>query len=125
MDFPQVFIFDMAAGHIARMQAYEPHGPHGIDEPEKNWRFSLADIKERGYWKRYKKAYECLGATSTIHSNLGHLARPPVLTRSREEISCFVPRILSSSGSPFGAASRRVGSTACPASVRCLSPAPA
>jgi PPK2 family polyphosphate:nucleotide phosphotransferase len=37
-----------------------------IDEPDKNWKFSLADIKERGYWKRYMKAYEqCLGATST------------------------------------------------------------
>jgi len=37
-----------------------------IDEPEKNWKFSLADITERGYWKQYAKAYEeCLGATST------------------------------------------------------------
>jgi PPK2 family polyphosphate:nucleotide phosphotransferase len=40
-----------------------------IDEPEKNWKFSLADIKERGYWKHYMKAYEeCLGATSTRES---------------------------------------------------------
>jgi PPK2 family polyphosphate:nucleotide phosphotransferase len=37
-----------------------------IDEPDKNWKFSLADIKERGYWKHYMKAYEaCLSATST------------------------------------------------------------
>ena len=37
-----------------------------IDEPEKNWKFSLADIKERKYWKHYMKAYEqCLRATST------------------------------------------------------------
>jgi len=37
-----------------------------IDEPEKNWKFSLADIKERKYWKHYMKAYEeCLSATST------------------------------------------------------------
>ena len=37
-----------------------------IEEPEKNWKFSLADIKERGYWKQYTKAYEeCLSATST------------------------------------------------------------
>ncbi len=37
-----------------------------IDEPEKNWKFSLADIAERKYWKQYMKAYEeCLGATST------------------------------------------------------------
>jgi len=37
-----------------------------IDEPEKNWKFSLADVEERKFWRRYMKAYEaCLGATST------------------------------------------------------------
>jgi PPK2 family polyphosphate:nucleotide phosphotransferase len=37
-----------------------------IDAPEKNWKFSLADIEERKFWKQYMKAYEaCLGATST------------------------------------------------------------
>jgi PPK2 family polyphosphate:nucleotide phosphotransferase len=37
-----------------------------IDEPQKSWKFSLADIQERKFWKEYMKAYEeCLGATST------------------------------------------------------------
>ena len=37
-----------------------------IDEPDKNWKFSLADIHERKYWKHYMRAYEdCLTATST------------------------------------------------------------
>ncbi len=37
-----------------------------IDAPEKNWKFSLADIKERGFWKQYMRAYaECMSATST------------------------------------------------------------
>jgi len=37
-----------------------------IDEPEKNWKFSADDVKERGFWKDYMKAYEaCLSATST------------------------------------------------------------
>lgn len=40
-----------------------------IDEPDKNWKFSLADIHERKYWKAYVKAYEaCLEATSTHHA---------------------------------------------------------
>jgi polyphosphate kinase 2 (PPK2 family) len=26
-----------------------------IDEPEKNWKFSLADVEERQYWKQYMK----------------------------------------------------------------------
>ena len=37
-----------------------------IDKPEKNWKFSIADIEERGFWKQYMQAYEaCLSATST------------------------------------------------------------
>jgi PPK2 family polyphosphate:nucleotide phosphotransferase len=37
-----------------------------IDEPDKNWKLSLADIHERKYWKQYMHAYEaCLNATST------------------------------------------------------------
>jgi PPK2 family polyphosphate:nucleotide phosphotransferase len=37
-----------------------------IDDPEKNWKLSLADIHERKYWKKYREAYEeCLNATST------------------------------------------------------------
>ena len=37
-----------------------------IDESDKNWKFSLADIHERKYWKQYVKAFEaCLNATST------------------------------------------------------------
>jgi PPK2 family polyphosphate:nucleotide phosphotransferase len=37
-----------------------------IDEPRKNWKFSLADIHERKYWGDYVKAYEaCLHATTT------------------------------------------------------------
>ncbi len=40
-----------------------------IDEPEKNWKFSLDDIRERRYWSRYMEAYEnCIGATSTDHA---------------------------------------------------------
>jgi PPK2 family polyphosphate:nucleotide phosphotransferase len=41
-----------------------------IDNPEKNWKFSLADIHERKYWKSYMEAYEaCLSATSTHHAH--------------------------------------------------------
>ena len=37
-----------------------------IDDPRKNWKFSMTDIKEREYWKDYMRAYEeCLSATST------------------------------------------------------------
>ena len=40
-----------------------------IDDPDKNWKFSLADIQERGYWKQYREAYEdCLTKTSAKHA---------------------------------------------------------
>ena len=37
-----------------------------IDDPDKNWKFSLADVRERASWKGYQKAYsEALTHTST------------------------------------------------------------
>ena len=37
-----------------------------IDEADKNWKFSQADLTERGFWDDYMAAYEdCLSATST------------------------------------------------------------
>jgi PPK2 family polyphosphate:nucleotide phosphotransferase len=40
-----------------------------IDERDKNWKFSMADMQERELWDDYMKAYEaCLGATSTRHA---------------------------------------------------------
>ena len=40
-----------------------------IDEPDKNWKFSLSDIHERKYWPHYTKAYEdCLSSTSARHA---------------------------------------------------------
>jgi PPK2 family polyphosphate:nucleotide phosphotransferase len=29
-----------------------------IDDPTKNWKFSFGDLKERGYWDDYQRAYE-------------------------------------------------------------------
>ena len=40
-----------------------------IDEPEKHWKFSGGDVREREYWDDYQKAYEeCLNATSTKYA---------------------------------------------------------
>ena len=40
-----------------------------IDEADKNWKFSAADIHERQYWAQYMDAYEkCLEATSSHHA---------------------------------------------------------
>ena len=40
-----------------------------LDEPTKNWKFSLGDVKERAFWKDYQHAYQdCIAATSTDES---------------------------------------------------------
>jgi len=37
-----------------------------IDDPKKNWKFSSADLKERGFWDKYQSAYEdAIANTST------------------------------------------------------------
>lgn len=37
-----------------------------IEDPTKNWKFSLSDLKERAYWDQYQEAYEdAISATST------------------------------------------------------------
>jgi PPK2 family polyphosphate:nucleotide phosphotransferase len=37
-----------------------------LDRPDKNWKFSSSDLKERAYWDIYQSAYEdALAATST------------------------------------------------------------
>lgn len=39
------------------------------DEPEKNWKFSSADVEERTYWKKYMAAYEdMIRATAAPHA---------------------------------------------------------
>ena len=40
-----------------------------LNTPEKNWKFSSSDVRERGFWGDYMQAYEeALRATSTPHS---------------------------------------------------------
>ena len=40
-----------------------------LDEPEKNWKFSAGDIRERKYWDDYQKAYEdMISNTSSEHA---------------------------------------------------------
>ncbi len=40
-----------------------------LEDSKKNWKFSMADVKERGYWKDYQEAYEeMIRNTATKHS---------------------------------------------------------
>ena len=39
-----------------------------LDEPSKNWKFSGADLKERGYWDDYQDAYEEMIRETATHA---------------------------------------------------------
>ena len=40
-----------------------------LDEPQKHWKFSIADIRERGFWTDYMHAFEeAIRATATPHA---------------------------------------------------------
>jgi len=40
-----------------------------LDEPEKNWKFSAADVRERRHWNEYMRCYEqAIRATATPHA---------------------------------------------------------
>ncbi len=40
-----------------------------LDQPDKNWKFSAGDVRERGHWQDYMRAYEAaIRATATADS---------------------------------------------------------
>jgi PPK2 family polyphosphate:nucleotide phosphotransferase len=58
--------------HIVKFFLHISHGEQGrrlrerIDDPQRNWKFSMADMAERKFWKDYQRAYaDCLSATSS------------------------------------------------------------
>ena len=54
--------------HVSR-EAQKNRFMERLDQPEKNWKFSPADVKERGYWDAYMKAYEeAIRATAAGHA---------------------------------------------------------
>jgi PPK2 family polyphosphate:nucleotide phosphotransferase len=51
--------------HISREEQKERFQDR-LDEPDKNWKFSLGDLEKRGQWEQYIEAYQdVLGKTST------------------------------------------------------------
>ena len=54
--------------HVSR-EAQKERFMERLDQPEKNWKFSPADVKERGHWDAYAKAYEeAIRATASEHA---------------------------------------------------------
>ncbi|GJL51714.1 polyphosphate kinase 2 family protein [Candidatus Nitrospira salsa] len=75
-----------------------------IEVPEKNWKFSSGDIKERGYWNEYMGAYEqAVNATSrpwapwyaipADHKPFMRLAVAEILVKTFERLGLRYPKL--------------------------------
>ena len=75
-----------------------------LDEPEKNWKFSLADVQERQHWGAYMRAYEeMIQSTSTKrapwyvvpadHKWFTRLVVAEAITDALEELNLAFPKV--------------------------------
>jgi PPK2 family polyphosphate:nucleotide phosphotransferase len=75
-----------------------------LDDSEKNWKFSAADIHERQYWDDYQNAYEeMIAATSAKHAPwyvipadnkwFSHLAVAAAVVETMEELNLSYPKV--------------------------------
>src|ERR1700728_2554099 len=75
-----------------------------LDEPEKNWKFSEADVHEREYWDEYQNAFEeMIRHTATKHAPwyvipadnkwFAHLAVSAAIVETLEELSVAYPKV--------------------------------
>jgi PPK2 family polyphosphate:nucleotide phosphotransferase len=75
-----------------------------IDEPDKNWKFSLADYKERSFWNDYQQAFEqMMENTSTPWAPwfvipadnkwFARLAISQIITATLEGLDLSIPKV--------------------------------
>ena len=75
-----------------------------LDDPTKNWKFSIGDLAERARWKAYMAAYqEMLGATSTDHApwyvipadhkGIAHALIADVIVKTLDALDLAYPRL--------------------------------
>jgi PPK2 family polyphosphate:nucleotide phosphotransferase len=54
--------------HVSKMEQ-KKRFLERLEDSKKNWKFSMADVQERGYWKDYQEAYEeMIQNTATKHA---------------------------------------------------------
>lgn len=92
-----------------------------INEPEKNWKFSAADIKERGFWYDYMNAYEdAMENTSTDHAPwyvipadkkwFTRLAVSEIIVKKLESMNLHYPKVTEAQLEQLGEAKTLLGS---------------
>ncbi|MEE6168906.1 MULTISPECIES: polyphosphate kinase 2 family protein [unclassified Mycolicibacterium] len=90
-----------------------------IDEPEKNWKFSVADLRERAFWDDYQRAVsDMLSHTSTKwapwhvipadHKWFSHLCTSAVLVQTLEGLNPQYPQTTAADKAEFADAKRKL-----------------
>jgi PPK2 family polyphosphate:nucleotide phosphotransferase len=88
-----------------------------LDEPEKNWKFSAADVHERAYWDDYQNAFEdMIRNTATKRAPwyvipadnkwFTHLAVAAVIVETLEELDLAYPKVDAAKRKELAAARR-------------------
>jgi PPK2 family polyphosphate:nucleotide phosphotransferase len=91
-----------------------------LDDPAKNWKFSLADVRERDRWNDYMRAYEdMLAATSTDdapwyvvpadHKWFAHLLIAQVIVETLQSLDLAWPKPTPAQQRELAAARRQLG----------------
>lgn len=92
-----------------------------LDDPEKHWKFSAADVQERRHWDAYQEAFEdAIAATSTDeapwyvvpadHKWIGRAVVAEVISKSIEDLGVDYPRISKEQKKALDAARRELES---------------
>src|SRR6202044_3611842 len=92
-----------------------------LDEPEKNWKFSAADVHEREFWDDYMKAYEeMIAHTATKHAPwyvipadnkwFTHAAVAAAIVDTLEDLNLSYPKVDSAKRRELDAARAILGS---------------
>ena len=91
-----------------------------IEEPEKNWKFSLGDVAERRHWDDYQSAYEkAIRATATADAPwyvipadnkwFTRLAVAEALAIALEDLDLHYPEVSAEERAALDAARRELG----------------
>jgi polyphosphate kinase 2 (PPK2 family) len=90
-----------------------------LDNPDKHWKFSMADLAERAFWKQYMRAYEdMMTATSTKwapwhiipadHKWVTRAMVSAIITHSIRKLDLNYPKISAAQRAALAAARRKL-----------------
>ena len=100
-----------------------------IDEPDKNWKFSAGDVKERAYWDDYQRAFQdMLSHTSSVwapwhvipadHKWFSHVSTSAVLLETLRALNPQYPQVNAAAKAELAAARKELVGNEGPAAAQ-------